>query len=91
MTANPIRRLLDAKPFVSFTLHLGSVMDLQVDDPKWCRLDDAEMLLYVSCPEVRPPAFVRHASAFQPATVEIIDLRHVTRVSVRSEAMPGED
>ena len=89
MTAIPVRRLLDAKPFVSFTLHLGSVMDVRIDDPKWCRLDDGEMLLYVSCPEVRPPEFVRHAGAVQPATVEIIDLRHVSRVSVRSAAMPG--
>lgn len=87
MTANPIRRLLKAKPFVRFTLCLdGFETEFVIDDPARCRLDDEELILYVSCPEFRPPKFVR-AIPNEPARVEIIDLRHVSRVSANAEAI----
>jgi hypothetical protein len=86
MTANPIRRLLKAKPFVSFSLSLGFETEFTIDDPTRCRLDDEEMILYVSYPEVRPPKFVKRV--LEPASVMIVDLRHVTHVSVNEAAMP---
>ena len=89
MTATPIRQLLKAKPFASFTLSAGFEMQFEIDDPARCKLDDEEMMLHVSCPEFRPPKFAGRLSPIERARVEIIDLRHVTHVSVKAEAMPG--
>jgi hypothetical protein len=89
MTATPIRRLLKAKPFVRFTLTIGFDNEIRIDDPKRCRLDEEELVLYVSYPEVRPPErFAKRLRALEEASVEVIDLRHVTQVSVKAAAMP---
>ena len=86
MTAAPIRQLLDAKPFVSFTLHVGFEMQVLIESPESCRLDEEELLLYVRYPESRPPAHMRRDDLVEPASVEIVDLRHVSRVSVKQAA-----
>lgn len=86
MTAKPIRQLLTAKPFKKFTLHFGFESETTINDPKRCRLDEDELLLYVSFPEVQPPEFVRHVLVH--ASVEIIDLRHVATITVEAEKMP---
>lgn len=88
MTAKPIRQLLNANPFVKFTLHLGFENETTVSDPNRCRLDEEEAILYVSHPEVPPPSQFAKRIRGHPASVEIIDLRHVSIVTVEADAMP---
>jgi hypothetical protein len=90
MTAKPIKKLLEAMPAVGFTLHFGNDEQFKITDPESCFLDDEDLILYLSIPVSRlPETFVGRIAMEFPATVEVIDLRLVRRVTVNAERMPG--
>ncbi|HEX8341682.1 MAG TPA: hypothetical protein VF624_12300 [Tepidisphaeraceae bacterium] len=72
MPAEPIEILLTAEPFVPFTLHLGSLDEVAIDDPVVCRVDRDQKLLYL-----RTKGPIRESKI-----IEIIDLRLVAKISV---------
>ena len=70
MSAEPLKRLLAAKPFVAFGLHIGPMDVVMIEDASWCEVNEIDHVVCIKSPDGE--------------LAEIVDLDAVVRISFGS-------